>query len=174
MHIVHLVFHTHSPLGPRGFIHLSTGFSTRFNRSPGSFRAGQFSRHNAFFLLRCTSGAPRLHIRPANFSTKKASAPADAQPVEKSFRQAAKLFETSKSFKKLSDSTRKGTLTVHLRAKGRRIAAVALRNALRGSLSHYPSLRILWLEDLLTVSSIRPGGCFSLFSIQPSSMERVA
>ena len=62
---------------------------------------------------------------------------------KKSFRQAAELFEPSKSFKKLFDPTRKGTLTVHLRAKCRRIAAVALRNALRGSLSHYPSLRIL-------------------------------
>ena len=37
-----------------------------------------------------------------------------------------------------------GTLTVHLRAKRRRRAAVALRIALRGSLSHYPSLRNLW------------------------------
>ena len=41
---------------------------------------------------------------------------------------------------------------VHLRAKCRRIAAVALRNALWGSLSHYPSLRILRLEGLSTVS----------------------
>ena len=38
---------------------------------------------------------------------------------KKSFRHAAELFETSKSFKKLFDPTRKGTLTVHLRAKCR-------------------------------------------------------
>ena len=41
------------------------------------------------------------------------------------------------------DQTRKTTLTVYLRAKSRRFAAVALRIAPWGSLSHYLSLRIL-------------------------------
>ena len=47
---------------------------------------------------------------------------------KKSFRHAAKLFETSKSFKKLFDPTRKGTLTVHLRAKCRRFADITVAN----------------------------------------------
>ena len=62
------------------------------------------------------------------------------------------FLKLQKSFKKLFDPTRKGTLTVHLRAKRRRFAAVALRNALRGSLSHYPSLRILRREVFSTAS----------------------
>ena len=51
---------------------------------------------------------------------------------------------------KLFDCTRKTILTVYLRAKCRHLVAVALRIALRGSLSHYLSLRILRPEGLST------------------------
>ena len=84
---------------------------------------------------------------------------------KQSFRQAAGLFEPFKRFKKSFDPTRKGTLTVHLRAKRRRRAAVALRIALRGSLSHYPSLRNLWLKGLSAVlSGMASGPCRFLIS----------
>nr|WP_317323730.1 hypothetical protein [uncultured Flavonifractor sp.] len=67
---------------------------------------------------------------------------------KKFFRQAEALFETSKKFQKVFDWTRKTTLMVYLRAKCR-LTAVALRIALRGSLSHYLSLRVLWLAGFI-------------------------
>ena len=112
-------------------------------------------------------GASSTGWRCRNRRKRGASAPRSA--CRKSlFDRLPNFLKLQKSFKKLFDPTRKGTLTVHLRAKCRRFAAVALRNALRGSLSHYPSLRILQQEGLSTISrpaSVRGacsfGACFT-------------